>query len=578
MSRNWRVNVVLFFIVLAAGIVITRLFYLQIKQGNFYKAMAQGQQTSLLDATGERGNIYFANGEPLALTERVAYVFISPTEITEKEKVAEELSKILNIDKNEILNKANVANSQYQIIQKDLSKEIVTAIDNLKLKGVHISYEQKRDYPNKQTACQLVGYVNQEGTGQYGVEGYYDETLKGKDSVQKNKTNPWNFLLTSGTDASINGSTLYLTIDYNIQYVAEKLLADKAEEYGYKSGSIVVMEPNSGAIIAMAQYPLFDPNNYQTQKNFDIFQNDAVQRIFEPGSIFKSITMAAALNEHKVTQDTTYEDTKGYLQFGTYKVANYNNHIWGHINMTNVLEHSINTGIMYAEQQLGDAKFIDYLEDFGFFEKSGVDLSGEVASQNAEIKKALANNNSAVTFGNASFGQGVGINPLHITTAYCAIANGGTLVKPYIVKEIDTDTDKKITQTQTVRRVLTTETTDTLKKMMVSVVENGYGHLAKIPGYYIAGKTGTAQTPWTSLGINKGGYSDETWQTFLGFAPAYNPRFVALVKLDNPVNVKTSEYSATPIFHDLAKYIFDYWQIPPDYVEQPAQPAIVPAK
>ncbi|MFA5368694.1 MAG: penicillin-binding protein 2 [Candidatus Paceibacterota bacterium] len=577
MSKNWRINIVLFFIFLGAGMVITRLFYLQIQQGNFYKAMGQGQQTSLLDAKGERGNIYFSNGEPLALTERAAYVFISPTEITEKEKVVEELSKILNIDTTEILEKANVPNSQYQIIQKNLSKSTAENIENLQLEGIHIGYEQQRDYPNKQTACQLVGYVNQEGQGQYGVEEYYNNELEGKESVQKNNTNPWNFLLSPETNDSINGASIYLTIDYNIQYVAEKLLADKAEDYGYKSGSIIVMEPDTGAIIAMAQYPLFDPNSYQTQKDFSIFQNDAVQRIFEPGSIFKSITMAAALNEKKVTPGTTYNDNKGYEQFGTYKVSNYNDHIWGLINMTNVLEHSINTGIMFAEQQIGHSKFIEYLENFGFFEKSGIDLSGEVASQNQEIKKALANKNSAVTFGNASFGQGIGINPLHITTAYCAIANGGNLVKPYIVKEIDTNT-KKITQTQTVRRVLTAETTDALKNMMTSVVENGYGHLAKIPGYYIAGKTGTAQAPWTSLGINKGGYSDQTWQTFLGFAPAYNPKFVALVKLDNPANIKTSEYSATPIFHDLAKYIFDYWQIPPDYIEQTTETIDTPAE
>lgn len=577
MSKNWRINIVLFFIFLGAGMVITRLFYLQIQQGNFYKAMGQGQQTSLLDAKGERGNIYFSNGEPLALTERAAYVFISPTEITEKEKVVEELSKILNIDTTEILEKANVPNSQYQIIQKNLLKNTAENIENLQLKGIYIGYEQQRDYPNKQTACQLVGYVNQEGQGQYGVEEYYNNELEGKESVQKNNTNPWNFLLSPETNDSINGASIYLTIDYNIQYVAEKLLADKAEDYGYKSGSIIVMEPDTGAIIAMAQYPLFDPNSYQTQKDFSIFQNDAVQRIFEPGSIFKSITMAAALNEKKVTPSTTYNDNKGYEQFGTYKVSNYNDHIWGLINMTNVLEHSINTGIMFAEQQIGHSKFIEYLENFGFFEKSGIDLSGEVASQNQEIKKALANKNSAVTFGNASFGQGIGINPLHITTAYCAIANGGNLVKPYIVKEIDTNT-KKITQTQTVRRVLTTETTDALKNMMTSVVENGYGHLAKIPGYYIAGKTGTAQAPWTSLGINKGGYSDQTWQTFLGFAPAYNPKFVALVKLDNPANIKTSEYSATPIFHDLAKYIFDYWQIPPDYIEQTTETIDTPAE
>jgi len=235
--------------------------------------------------------------------------------------------------------------------------------------------------------------------------------------------------------------------------------------------------------------------------------------------------------------------------------------------MTNALEHSVNTGLMFAEEQLGHQKFYNYLESFGFFEKTGIDLSGEVASPNLQIKQVLEKNNpNNTTFPNISFGQGIGITPLHITTAYCAIANGGNLVKPYVVKEIKNENKIEEVKPSIIRRVMNIETSNTLKTMLISVIENGYGRLAKIPGYYIAGKTGTSQVPWTSLGENKSGYSPKTWQTFLGFAPAYNPKFVILVKLDNPVAVKTSEYSATPIFHDLAKYILDYWQIPPDYI------------
>jgi cell division protein FtsI/penicillin-binding protein 2 len=314
----------------------------------------------------------------------------------------------------------------------------------------------------------------------------------------------------------------------------------------------------------MAQYPLFDPNNYWDEKNFNIFQNDSIQKIFEPGSIFKSITMAAAINEKVITPETTYNDDKGYIMYGTYKVTNYNEKIWGLVTMTNALEHSINTALMEAEKRLGHTKFLEYLENFGFFEKTGIDLSGEVASKNKELEKAIKQN-IAVNPANVSFGQGIGINPLHITSAYCAIANGGNLIKPYIVKETDNGIKKQETESKVIKRVLSAETSNTMKKMLVSVIENGYGHQAKIPGYYIAGKTGTAQIPWTSLGESKSGYSPQTWQTFLGFAPAYDPKFVALVKLDNPEAIKTSEYSATPMFHDLAKYILDYWQIPPDY-------------
>ncbi|MDD5569209.1 MAG: penicillin-binding protein 2 [Candidatus Pacebacteria bacterium] len=551
--------------------VISRLFILQMRQGNFYRALAQGQQTSISDEEGKRGGVYFSGGEQLALTEEEPYLFISPEEIEDKEKVAETISAVLGTDKNEVMEKAAKKGSFYEIIKKPIGKDAADTLAAAKLKGIYIGYEPKRFYPQGVNACQIIGFVNKQGEAQYGIESYYDKKLSGKSIIKKDNQNPWSFLLSAVDDGSTNGSSVYLTVDYNVQYMAEKILAEGLEEYGAESGQIVVMEPETGAIIAMAQYPLFDPNNYEKEKDFGVFQNSAVEKLFEPGSIFKAITMAGALNEKKVTPDTTYNDDKGYEQYGTYKVANYNSRIWGKITMTNALEHSINTGLMFAERQLGNQKFMDYLENFGFFEKTGVDLAGEVYSENNELKKAFENKNSQVSFANASFGQGIGLTPLQITTAYCAIANGGNLVKPYIVKEIDKNGQKETTSPEIVRRVITTETSDTLKKMLVSVIENGYGHLAKVPGYYIAGKTGTAQVPWSSLGINKNGYSEHTWQTFMGFAPAYNPKFVALIKLDNPVKVKTSEYSATPMFYELAKYLLDYWQIPPDYTDEPAK-------
>jgi cell division protein FtsI/penicillin-binding protein 2 len=562
--KNWRINLILFFILVAGGIVLSRLFNLQIKQGNYYRAIARGQAMSIIDIQGDRGAIYFANGEPLALTEKEARVFISPDEISpnNKEKVAKELASLLNFSEKDILEKANTPNSKYQVIKTGISDEQIKNITDLRLEGVYIEYQPKRSYPNNELASQVSGYLNKDGVGQYGLEGYYDDQLKGK-SVTIKDNSPFNFF----SNDDINGSSLYLTIDYNIQYMAEKLLDEGIEKYQAEGGQIIVMEPNTGAVIAMAQSPRYDPNNYQKEKDYSIFQNEAIEKIFEPGSIFKAITMSAAINENVVTPETIYDDKTGYRAYGAYKIYNYNQHAWGKITMTNALEHSVNTGLIFAEEQLGHQKFYNYLENFGFFEKTGIDLSGEVASPNLQIKQVLEKNNPKnTTFPNISFGQGIGITPLHIVRAYCAIANGGNLVKPYIVKEIKNENKTEEIKPSIIRRVLNIETSNTLKTMLISVIENGYGRLAKIPGYYIAGKTGTSQVPWTSLGENKSGYSPKTWQTFLGFAPAYNPKFVILVKLDNPVAAKTSEYSATPIFHDLAKYILDYWQIPPDYI------------
>ncbi|MFA5178035.1 MAG: penicillin-binding protein 2 [Candidatus Paceibacterota bacterium] len=566
MLKNLRINFILALIFFAGGIVLFRLFILQVQDGDHYKAIAQGRQISTENVQGERGAIYFINGEPLALTEKQPYVFISPKEMINenKEKIAEELEKIIDLKKQDILFRTENVNSQYEILKEKLTEQEAEAIKKSGLKGVYLDYWQARVYPNNKMAGQLSGYLNKDKKGQYGLEEYYDDILQEKDLIEKSQTNIWSFFTSQNNETSTNGESIKLTIDYNIQYMAEKILAENAKEFEYKSGQIIVMDPYTGAIIAMAQYPLFDPNNYQNEKNFNIFQNDSIQKIFEPGSIFKAITMAAAINEKAVTPETTYNDDKGYIMYGTYKVANYNEKIWGLITMTNALEHSVNTALMEAEKRLGHEKFFQYLENFGFFEKTGIDLSGEVASKNKELEKAIKQN-IAVNLANVSFGQGIGITPLHITSAYCTIANGGNSVKPYLVKEKDNGIQKQEIEPTIIKRILSTETTNTMKKMLVSVIENGYGHQAKIPGYYIAGKTGTAQIPWTSLNENKTGYSPQTWQTFLGFAPAYDPKFVALVKLDNPEAIKTSEYSATPMFHDLAKYILDYWQIPPDY-------------
>jgi cell division protein FtsI/penicillin-binding protein 2 len=344
--------------------------------------------------------------------------------------------------------------------------------------------------------------------------------------------------------------------------MAEKLLEEGIEEYDAERGNIIVMNPNTGAVIAMAQSPNFDPNNYGSS-NSEHFKNTSIQEIFEPGSIFKPITMAMAINDGVVTAETKYNDDLGYVQYGNERVSNYSNKSWGEVDMTTVLKRSINTGAIFVEKKLGHQSFYNYLEKFGYFEKSGIDLFGEVISSNNEIKSALKNN-TEISFGTASFGQGIAMTPLQMINSFSAIINGGTLYRPYVVQKINNQTIKP----EIIRKnIISQETSTELKKMLIEVVEDGFGHLAKIEGYWIGGKTGTSQIPYTSLGINKAGYSDNTWQTFMGFAPALNPQFIILVKLDNPKKVKTSEYSAVPIFNKLASYILNYWQVPYDYIE-----------
>jgi len=270
-----------------------------------------------------------------------------------------------------------------------MDDELVQKIKNLNLTGVYIGHKKKRYYPNDEMASQIVGFVNEEGVGQYGLEEYYQNELSGKKKTQKKTFNPWNFSSSSSEDDSLNGASLDLTIDYNIQFMAEKILKQGIEDYKAQGGEIIVMDPQNGGIIAMAQVPSFNPNNYKNE-NYDVFQNSAIQKLFEPGSIFKPITMSAALNEGLVTPDTIFEDYKGYVQYGKDKVSNFSDKAWGATTMTQILEKSINTGIIYVENLLGHAKFLEYFDKYGFSQKTGIDLAGEIASENKEIKKLFS--------------------------------------------------------------------------------------------------------------------------------------------------------------------------------------------
>jgi cell division protein FtsI/penicillin-binding protein 2 len=272
--------------------------------------------------------------------------------------------------------------------------------------------------------------------------------------------------------------------------------------------------------------------------------------------------MAAALDQNKITPQTTYTDT-GRVKIGKNIIYNYDKRAFGRQTMTNVLEKSINSGAVFAENQLGNNLFLDYINRFELFKPTGIDLQGEVFSQNKEFRKGYE-----INFATASFGQGIEMTPIQLVRAFSAIANGGKLVRPYVVGKVFKGGKMAITEPEeSSKRVISEKTCSQLTAMLVSVVKNGpYTRRARVPGYYIAGKTGTSQVSWAVLGISKRGYSNKTWQSFVGFAPAFNPRFLILVKLDNP-KTRSSEYSATPIFRDMAEYIINYEQIPPDYEE-----------
>ena len=553
---QWRIRLIMAGVVLLAIVIIGRLAYLQIINQGFYKALAQGQQNLSSLAKGERGQIFTKDRDgtlyTLASSRKIPFIFVSPVEIEDKKQAAQQLSSLLSIPESKIAEKMNEEGSLYELIQKDVSSEQADLVTKAKIKGVYVGEDAVRFYPQGSFAAHVLGFTNQEGKGQYGIEEYYNSFLEGKEGISTTNSNPGGYLFSS-QDTVQDGSDVILTLDYRIQAQAEALLKKAVADLEAQEGSIVVMDPATGRILAMASAPSFDPNEFgSVPGGLERFQNPVIEKLFEPGSIFKPLTMAGAIEKGKVTPDTTYED-KGILERGGETIRNYDNRSYGVRTMRQVLEFSINTGAVFAEEQLGHQNFMDFIKRFGIFEQTGIDLAGEIYSVNQELQKG-----HVISFATAAFGQGIDMTPLQILKAFSAIANKGMMVSPTMTES----------HGKQPLRVLSEETAATITSMLVSVVEDGFGKRARIGGYHIAGKTGTAQVSYSALGIAKAGYSDRTIQSFIGYAPAFNPRFMIMVEINNP-GTRTAEYSAIPVFHDLAKYIIDYYQIPPDYEPKP---------
>jgi cell division protein FtsI/penicillin-binding protein 2 len=574
-----RINFVLVLFILFSAVLIYRLFYLQILQGEFYLALAKGQRTSFQEIKGDRGKIFFEDKEgnlyPAAINKDITYVYICPKEIEEKatsvpqngtsasqvEKTAEFLSEKLAIEKKEIIDLIN-RDSLFELIDNNVGEKIAEEIKSQKLKGVYLGQRKSRFYPFETMASKILGFVDADSDGNYGIEGYYNEVLRGQEGFSEEERGMGGKIIFFNSESfktSEAGIDLVSTIDYNIQYQAEKILGKTIEQTESESGLIVVLNPQNGEIKALANSPNFNPNLY-FQEEMKIFQNDVVQKIFEPGSVFKPFTMAAGLDLGKVKPDTKYTDN-GVLKFKGGVIYNYSNRTYGEQTMTNVLEKSINTGAVFVEQAIGEKNFIDYIKKYGFEELTSVDLVGEVFSKNKNLETGRD-----INLATAAFGQGVELTPIQVLQGFSALVNGGTIWKPHIVKKVINQNNEEKTIEPELRKsdVIKKETSEKLVEMLVSVVENGFGKKARVNGHYIGGKTGTAQVPWTALGIEKAGYSDKTVQSFIGFFPAYKPQFLIMVKLDNP-NTKTAEYSAIPAFHELAEYIINYYQIAPEY-------------
>lgn len=430
--------------------------------------------------------------------------------------------------------------------------------------GIAYELEKYRYYPEKNIGSQLLGFVNLENKGNYGLEAYMNDELAGQDGyMEGGKSGSPEGGSIAVADQKYNapkdGSDIVLTIDRAIEFNACKRLNETVARLKAEGGSIIIVEPATGAIIAMCSAPDFDPNNYQAVKEAKDFDNPAVSYQYEPGSVFKAVTMAIAVDQGKVKPSTTYND-RGEIMINGWPKPIRNSDFetaggHGTVDMVTVLEKSLNTGAIFAMEQVGANIFTEYVKNFGFGQKTGIELSAEASGNIKQLEKTKVREVDAAT---ASFGQGIAVTPLQMLMSYAALANGGILMKPQIIKEIITGDKPIFFQPQPLRRVVSATTADTIGAMLVKVVDNGHAKAAGVPGYYVGAKTGTAQIPSA-----KGGYIEGKYiHTMIGYAPIEKPRFVMLVKIDSPKGIKFAEASAAPLFGEIADFLLKYYQVP----------------
>jgi len=563
-KKSIRIYLLVAFILAAGGWVIWRLYCLQIKAHAYYQELAADQHKIFEDLVPRRGEMFVKDSQgyyPVAVNKELSLVYAVPREIVDPANAARNIASILGLDEQELLAKLNNPDGWYTVLAHKIEDDKVSLIKEKSIKGIYFSPEYVRAYPAGSFASQLIGFVGSDGNslkGRYGLEASWESELAGQAGQleqERDTGGRWISVSDRTLVPAQNGADLYLTIDHTIQYRAEVAIKNSVEKYQADNGSIVILDPRTGGVLAMAAWPTFDPNNFQSVEDMQVFSNPVVSNAYECGSIFKPITMAAGLDTKMVTPDTTYFDSGSVNEAG-YTIKNSDEKSNGTQTMTQVLEKSLNTGAIYVEKQLGNQRFLDYVRNFGFGEKTGIDTGGESPGNISGLKE-LRNINSFT----ASFGQGLSVTPLQLATAFGAIANGGELMKPYVVeKVVSGNRQEKITSPETARRVISKEASLDLTRMLISVVQNGHGKRAAVPGYLVAGKTGTAQVPKK----DGPGYEENAHiGSFGGFAPAYDPKFVMIVRLDQPRNVAWAESSAAPTFGEMAKFMLDYFGVEP---------------
>jgi len=583
MLPSFRISIISVFYVFTVFAIGLKLFHWQVIASDKLSVAASSQRNNIASINPVRGSILASDGFPLAINHEGYQVFANPQKIDQSPqvlasvlapylapsllevKVATDASEkeIEELKDNLVTQTSNFISDQlskkdlvWVLLKRRISHDIKDILVKLDINGLGFEQVPYRLYPEASMAAQVLGFVGMDDLGKemgyFGLEAFYDMELTGRPGIIKQERDALNRPIPIGkfwTQSKRDGRHIQLLLNRGIQYLVEQELREAIKRFDARSGAVAIMDPKTGGIMAMASWPEFEPSFY-TKYDYEQFINPLVSQSYEPGSTFKVLTMAAAIDAGVIKPDTRCDICDAPFKIDKYSIRTWNNKYYPNSTMTEVLAHSDNVGMVFVARKLGEEKFKEYIEKFGIGMRTNIDLQGEIAPKMREKWIDL-------DLYTAAFGQGISVTGIQMLKAVGAVANNGIPVQPRLVQKIIDNERERSVPTNEYERVISERTAETVKDMMVASVEYGDAHWARPKGYKIAGKTGTAQ-------VAIGGHYDEekTIASFVGFAPADDPKFIMLTIIEEPKSSQWGSETAAPLFFDISRKLFMYMGIP----------------